>query len=100
MAFNDFLSDTLVIRRYSRDPWGEPTLDLEIEIKCRIERKVKKIVNSRGEEVLSYAKVFIGPDEDLLPTDKLLFDGREHSIEVLEYKKRAKESHHLEIWVS
>lgn len=46
------------------DGWGGKTFDAPVEILCRWEDKVEKVIGANGEEIVSRSVVFLAQDVD------------------------------------
>jgi hypothetical protein len=71
---NAYLVDTVYIARPTRDEWGEVTLLSLTEVRGRIDYKVRRVINFKGEEVTSEKSVLLG-ERDIHPDDFVRIDG-------------------------
>ena len=93
-----FLADRIRLRRYQRDEWNELSLVSERELAARVEKKTRKIVNMRGEEVLVSAKVYLMPVE-VSALMRVYYDGKEYDIEEIRVMRQGNRIHHIELFV-
>jgi hypothetical protein len=73
-----YLKDTVVIKTVTRGAWGEPST-ISTSVSARIERKTKLVRNQQGENVTSEATIYM-KNRTIRHTDKITYDGIDHSI--------------------
>lgn len=56
------LKNVVTITPVVKDAWGEKTLGVPIEVKCRIEDAVATVTNELGKEVVAKAKIYFDKD--------------------------------------
>lgn len=67
--FKDFLGDTAIWRKFaSRDQFGDPTYNDDIEFTARLVQTTKLVRDQNGDQVISRAHIWLGEtaDTDLL----------------------------------
>jgi hypothetical protein len=102
MTYTSLLINKLDIVHTTLDKYGQVTATVvEPAVTCRIEYQNRLMRNFKGEEVLSYARVFFltSASLSLLQDDKLRFDGQDWSIIRLERQQDSFHIHHLEVYV-
>jgi hypothetical protein len=100
MSFDSLLINHCDIVHREHDKWGKVSvIAIDIDVVCRIEYQNRLVRDFRGEEVVSYARLFFKPTVNLSQNDQLRFDGREWSPVRLERQQDSLVIHHLEVYV-
>ena len=69
------LNQTIKLRkRISIDYYGVPQYDAAVEIRCRVSKKFRRIVNGKGDEVVSGAEITTVAAVD--EGDEIIIDGQ------------------------
>jgi hypothetical protein len=95
-----YLVDTVTIKYLvSLDPFQKPTWS-SVVVKARVEWSNKLVRNTRGEQVVAAARIYLAGDIATPPTtaDRIIFDGVEHVIMRVD-KKAAFSTSHYEAWI-
>jgi len=71
---NAYLVDIVYVARPTRDQWGEITMLTLTEVRARIDWTVHRVINFKGEEVLS-DKMVLMHERDIHPDDFVRVDG-------------------------
>ena len=89
-----YLHDSIGLKTITRDPvYHEPTY-ATVTIMGRVERKSRQVINIKGEQVVSAARVYL--PTSVTPTHETLivFDGADHSIVAISpIKSFSRQSH-------
>jgi len=100
MSFNSLLIDTVDIVSKTIDKWQNATESTALSIRCRVMRGTQIVKNNRGEDVVSYAKLFFLPGQTIQFDDRIKIDGAEHPVVKISKISNSNSIHHLEVWVS
>ncbi len=104
MSFNSLLIDHMRIVQVTGDTWSEPTDTVDASIPCRIMYDTRLMKNFKGEEVLSFAKIFVRPEhitfehEDQLQLDIDSY-AINHPIITIKQPQNSVILHHAEVWI-
>lgn len=85
MEFNSFQNDTAKLIQFGLDFGGNKATIKSIDVQCDVQFEVKRITNSSGEEVTTFAKVFVSPNtklNNLNTNDTWLFDYKDEQYTV------------------
>lgn len=105
MSFNSLLIDHMRVVQVVGDTWSEPTDTVDDAIPCRIMYDTRLMKNFKGEEVLSFAKIFVRPEhitfehEDQLQLDIESY-AKNHPIITIKQPQNSVILHHAEVWIS
>lgn len=105
MSFNSLLIDQMrVVNVTSADEWNEPTETVDAAIPCRIMYDTRLMKDYKGEEVLSFAKIFVRPEHITFEhEDKLRLDieayATDHPIITIKQPQNSVAIHHAEVWI-
>lgn len=105
MSFNSLLIDHMRVVQVVGDTWSEPTDTVDDAIPCRIMYDTRLMKNFKGEEVLSFAKIFVRPEhitfehEDQLQLDIETY-AKNHPIITIKQPQNSVILHHAEVWIS
>lgn len=80
---NVYQVDSVTLVRPTRDQWGEITGLTLTPLKARIDYKVRKVIDFKGEEVLS-SKMVLLQNMDIHPDDRLRIDNTDWPIKRIE----------------
>ena len=95
---NIYLTDTVThISTTVIDEWGEPT-EVETDISCKIEWQTQYIKNDQGEDILSYAHLWLAV-QDIDQEDLLKIDTRRYKILKIAKPVDWTLNQHMEIWL-
>jgi len=86
MAFDSFQNDTATLKSFGRDFGGNATVLATIQVKCDVQFEVKRITNSAGEEINTFATAYITPSaaiDNISTYDQWQFeyDGVQYQVE-------------------
>lgn len=104
MSFNSLLIDHMRVVQVAVDTWSEPTDTVDDAIPCRIMYDTRLMKNFAGEEVLSFAKIFVRPEhitfehEDQLQLDIESY-AKDHPIITIKQPQNSVIIHHAEVWI-
>jgi hypothetical protein len=105
MSFDSLLINKMKIVQVSVDTWSEPTDAVAPTIPCRIMYDTRLMIDFRGKEVRSAAKIFVKPEhitfehEDQLQLDIESY-AKNHPIIIIKKPQNSVHIHHAEVWVS
>jgi len=104
MSFDGLLIDHMKVAQITVDEWSEPTEAAGDEIPCRIMYDTRMMTNYKGEEVLSFAKIFCKPEHiTFFHEDKLQIDlesyAFSHPIIIIKQPQNSVAIHHAEVWI-
>lgn len=104
MSFDSLLPNKCKVKSETPGSWLEPTSITGPKLPCRIEYGNKRIVDFKGEQVLSKACIFFKPSHMTFnEADKILLDNenfdREHSILLIDKPQNAVAIHHGEVYI-
>jgi hypothetical protein len=100
MSYSGLLINTSDIIRRTFDKWGDETSSITMAARpCRIMYETKLIRSYEGEEMISFAKLFYGPGEDIEHQDQIKFGGIEHAIITIKKPQDSSHTHHIEAYV-
>lgn len=104
MSFDGLLINHMKVVNVVGDIWSEPTEGVDDAIPCRIMYDTRLMRDFKGEEVLSFAKIFCKPEnitfehEDKLQLDIESYD-IEHPIIIIKQPQNSVAIHHAEVWI-
>lgn len=104
MSFDSLLIDHMKVVQITGDTWLEPTDAVGDPIPCRIMYDTRKMIDYKGEEVLSAAKIFVKPEhitfyhEDGIQLDIESY-ARNHPIIIIKQPQNSLAVHHAEVWI-
>lgn len=82
------------------DKWGEEeSVSIRRNRPCRIMYGNLRVVNFKGEDDISSAKLFYKRDEDIQLSHMIEFDDREHAIVNIRKPQDSRRIHHIEVYV-
>jgi len=98
---NAYLIDPITLRHMaSRDEWQTPTWT-DLALMGRVEWSNKLVRNSRGEEVVSAARVYLpGSVSAVTNDDRIIIDGVEHAIISVQKRVFVAMISHWEIYIA
>lgn len=106
MSYDALLIHTCDLIDKGGGAWGEPSLTVYSDIVCRIMYGNMKVKDFRGEEVVSYAKLFFKIDQNIRQTMLVrIYDTnepakfREHDIVKISRPSDSVKIHHMEVWI-
>lgn len=105
MSFDGLLINHMkVIQVTAADEWSEPTDTVGPAIPCRIMYDTRLMIDYKGEEVRSAAKIFVRPvDITFEHEDQLQLDiesyAKDHPIIIIKQPQNSVIIHHAEVWV-
>ena len=93
------------VAQVSGDVWSEPTEAAGPSVPCRIMYDTRLMIDFKGEEVRSAAKIFVKPEHITFEhEDKLQLDiegyAKNHPIIIIKKPQNSVHIHHAEVWVS
>jgi len=104
MSFNSLLINKMKVAQVSGDVWSEPTDAVAPSVPCRIMYDTRLMIDYKGEEVRSAAKIFVKPEHITFEhEDKLQLDiesySKNHPIIIIKQPQNSVQVHHAEVWV-
>jgi len=104
MSFDGLLINHMKVAAITVDEWIEPTDAVGDEIPCRIMYDTRLMKDYKGEEVLSFAKIFCKPEHiTFFHEDQLQLDiesyALDHPIIIIKQPQNSVAIHHAEVWV-
>jgi len=70
--FNDFMTDTVTIEPLaSRDSYGTASYGAAVSYPCRVDGKMRQVVDANGVERVSTAMIYLPGTPAIGPTDRL-----------------------------
>lgn len=102
MTYNSLLINTCLLIVRTFDKKGSVTKTETIDVVCRIMYRNELIKTIKGEEVVSYAKVFFKKTQTLDVRMQVRFAGEttDRPIIKLDQPQDSSSLHHKEVWVS
>jgi len=80
-----YLIDSMSVKSPTKDKWETTTATTtKRNVRCRIKRRTRTVVDFQGEDVLSSAEVLVKYSTAIEHTDLLTFDGRDHTVLAIE----------------
>ena len=104
MSFDSLLINKMRVAQVTGDVWSEPTDAVAPSVPCRIMYDTRLMIDYKGEEVRSAAKIFVKPvDITFAHEDKLQLDiesyAKNHPIIIIKQPQNSVHIHHAEVWV-
>ena len=104
MSFDSLLINKMRVAQVSGDVWSEPTDAVAPSVPCRIMYDTRLMIDYKGEEVRSAAKIFVKPEHITFEhEDKLQLDiesyAKNHPIIIIKQPQNSTHIHHAEVWV-
>jgi len=106
MSYNSLLINKVDLVDHTIDPWGEPIDVVTKDVVCRIMYGNKLVRNFAGEQVLSFAKIFLKADQTITHTMEVIITDpdtgtkKEHPIIKIAVPQDSTKRHHREVWIS
>ena len=105
MSFDSLLINKMRVAQVTKDVWQRPTKVVGASIPCRIMYDTRLMIDYKGEEVRSAAKIFVKPEHITFEhEDKLQLDiesyAKNHPIIIIKKPQNSVHIHHAEVWVA
>jgi len=80
MVTNYLTQSAQLIKKTGTDAYSKPTYATAVNIKCRVDEKIKIIKNTQGDTIQIDATAFIEPSVDIDNDDKFTYNGRNYKV--------------------
>ena len=105
MSFDSLLINKMRVAQVTKDVWQRPTKVVGVSVPCRIMYDTRLMIDYKGEEVRSAAKIFVKPEHITFEhEDKLQLDiesyAKNHPIIIIKKPQNSVHIHHAEIYIS
>jgi len=97
MITNYLTQSAQLIKKTGVNAYSKPTYATAIDIKCRVDEKIKIIKNTQGDAIQIDATAFVDKGVDIDNDDKFTYNGRNYKVFQTSEKSFINEDSHQEV---